>query len=52
LFAAKDELENMQNIQIKIEEVELLIKDGIIKYNNRNVAIAERNNICANLWYL
>jgi len=43
----KDEL-HMQEIVIELEEAEQQ-KDRIIEYKDRNVAVAKRNNICANL---
>ncbi|KAM0734555.1 putative nuclease HARBI1 [Formica fusca] len=43
----KDEL-HMQDIVIENEEAGLQ-RDRVIEYNDRNVAIAKRNNICANL---
>ncbi|KYM96014.1 Copia protein [Cyphomyrmex costatus] len=44
----KDEMENMQDIQIEVEEAELF-RNRIIESNDRNVAVAKRNNISANL---
>lgn len=38
----------MQEIVVEVEEAGLQ-RDRIVEYNDRNVAVAKRNNICANL---
>lgn len=43
----KDEL-NMEDIVIEVEEIGLK-RNRIIEDNDRNIAVAKRNNICANL---
>lgn len=43
----KDKLHMQDNVILEVEEGRQ--GDRIIEYNDRNVAIAKRNNICANL---